>query len=243
MIEILLAKVNQLSNRLIKLSTATTSDLYGTGSLGNVFYGLPGQAPDGVYDTVYNNASTYRPTLNGPLHYKNLTISQNVSLLSWSDYLTIMVQDTLTLRGTISVANTHSGNYVKTAATPTYLEQIKMYGESRFLVDSDFFITGGTGNPAFGNSDKGGGCIAIYYDALKQDNENQTERDSWGTCLRYLGGSTSSAAGTSSGGCVIIAARNIVIADTGHIDAYGGDNSNTNTAGIVLTYKLGGVDL
>ena len=55
MIEILLAKMNQITNRLVRISNAQQNDMYGDGAQGNVFYGTPESSPSTLYDTTFTD--------------------------------------------------------------------------------------------------------------------------------------------------------------------------------------------
>lgn len=234
MIELLFSKINRLKNVLTKASALSSVDMYGDGVLGNVFYGSPDSTVPSGYDTVFNSANQYNVLYDSPLHYKNLYIDTNVSLGSMSDAVTILVNDTLYLYGNISLSNTHSGNYSASKNIPSSYEQFVMYGESSPLNKSNFFITGGAGNPMFGNASNGGGCLVVYYSNLKDS--NGTDRGTnWGTSLKLLGGSGQTG---TAGGCLIIAARTVELGPAGSLDVSGGDNSNTTTKGISLMYKL-----
>lgn len=240
MIEVLIAKMNKVANRIVKISRAVRTDMYGDGSQGNVFYGTPGSEAPLMYETVYDNANFYRIPLNAPAHYKNLYIDEGTTLSTWGDYGTILVQDTLTLKGTISSANTHSGNYAASTNTPTVAYQLKMLGETTQLYTTNFFITGGTGNPAFGGgSVQGGGCLVVYYTGL-EDKEGRDLGKNFGNCIQVNGGSGNA---TTSGGCLIIAARHIVLQDSSRLSVIGGDGQNADRAGLALTYKMEGYSL
>lgn len=234
MIEILFAKINKLKNILTKASESSSADVYGDGLLGNVFYGsASSDVPDG-YNTVYKSANSYDLLYNAPCHYKNLYIDTNVTLKSMSDYITILVNDTLYLYGNISLSNSHAGKYEASQNIPTSYEQFVMYGESTPLINSNFFVTGGSGNSMFGNATNGGGCLVVYYSKLLD--YNGVDRGSnWGTSIKILGGSGATG---NSGGCLLIAARNVVLGPSGSLDVSGGDNTNTQTKGISLLYKL-----
>ena len=234
MIEVLFARINKLKNILVKASASSSADVYGDGVLGNVFYGTPDSTIPSGYDSVFNSANEYNMLYNCPLHYKNLYIDSNVTLKSMSDYVTILVNDTLHLYGNIYLANTHSGSYAASQNIPSSYEQFIMYGESTPLITSNFFVTGGKGNPMFGNASNGGGCLVVYYSKLL-DYNGADRGSNWGTSLKILGGSGSTG---NSGGCLLIAARNVVLGPAGSLDVSGGDNTNTQTKGVSLMYKL-----
>ena len=237
MIEILLAKMNQITNRLIRISNAQTNDLYGDGAAGNVFYGTPASSPSTLYQTIFNDKSEYKFPLDTNAHYKNLYIDTGTTVKPWGDYCTILVQDKLTLAGSISVANTHSGAYSKTDIVPNVSYQLKMLGETTQLYNTNFFITGGTGNTLFGNGSAcSGGCIVVYYTNLK--NEFGIDLGSnWGNSIRLLGGTNNV---KTSGGCLLIAARNVILHSTGVLSAEGGNGESTANQGVQLLYKLEG---
>ena len=114
-----------------------------------------------------------------------------------------------------------------------------MFGETKYLVTEPFIITGGTNNPCFGNSDKGGGFTAIYFSSANHLASNNTIGENISdlqSFVNVLGGTT----GVSSGGCLIIAARNIAIAATGRIVNTGGDGTNAATAGLLCQYHMTG---
>lgn len=243
MIEILLAKMNQITNRLVRISNAQQNDMYGDGAQGNVFYGTPNSSPSTTYETQFIDKTDYKFPLNTSSHFKNLYIDTGATVKPWGDYGTILVQDKLTLAGTLSVSDSHTGAAAKSDIVPDVEYQLRMLGETTQLYNTNFLLTGGSGtnNSIFGNgSSCGGGCIVIYY--TKLTNEFGVDLgENWGNSIRLLGGTDSSV--DSSGGCLLIAAKNVILHSTGVISATGGNAISTANKGISLLYKIGDTNI
>lgn len=240
MIELLLGKINKISNRLTDVSNMLNVDTYGNGSAGKVFYGLNHNHIPVGYDTVNAGKDKYYFALNVNNQYDSLYIDEGTTLASMGDYTSLYVKNDLHLNGTLSISGTHSGTYVTTAYTPITAERIRMAGEYSFLLQTPFFITGGSGNSIFGgNSNSSGGCVIVYYANLFDENGN-SRGTNWGNTINVLG-----APSGNSGGCLLIAARNVYIGPNGHINSCGGtyDTVGTieNTGGISFTYRRNGV--
>lgn len=239
MIEILLAKMNQITNRLVRISSAQQNDMYGDGAQGNVFYGTPESSPSTLYETTFTDKTEYKFPLNTSSHFKNLYIDVGTTVKPWGDYGTILVQDKLNLAGTLSVSNTHTGAASKSDIVPDVEYQLRMLGETTQLYNTNFLLTGGSGtnNKIFGNSSScSGGCIVIYYTSLS--NEFGVDLgENWGNSIKLLGGGVSTV--DSSGGCLLIAAKHVVLHSTGSISAEGGNAISTANKGISLIYKIG----
>ena len=241
MIEILLAKMNQITNRLVKISNAQQNDMYGDGAQGNVYYGTPESSPSTAYETTFTNKTNYKFPLNTSSHFKNLYIDAGATVKPWGDFCTILVQDTLTIAGTLSVANTHTGNAVKSDIVPDVEYQLRMLGETTQLYNTNFILTGGSGSGVIGGgSSRSGGCIVIYYTTLTNA-FGVDLGENWGNSIRILGGTDSSE--NSSGGCLIIAAKKVILHSTGIISATGGDAALTRNQGISMLYKIGNTTL
>lgn len=247
MIEIVLSYLNRARKRINAIVETGTADMYGTGELGNVYYGRSNSTDiptviDFDKTILSNNPSL---PLTRPAQYKNLYVDEGVTLNSLSDWGTILVSDTLYLRGTISVSNVHNGAYAHTTIKPDNVSKLLIYGETNYLITEPFFITGGTGNPFFGNSQYGGGFVGAYYNKL---NVLSSDEDVIGAQIPTLTTSTDGSVningGTSgnSGGCLLIAARNIAIAETGQIKCCGGEGNSTNTSisGLLCQYHMTG---
>jgi hypothetical protein len=239
MIEIIFSYLNRVKKQINSLISERSSDMYGTGELGNVYYGITNdQIPDFInFDKTIISPESSMPLVR-PAHYKNLYIDEGVTLKSPGDWATILVQDTLYLRGNIDISNTHKGNYEKTSIVPDKLTRLLMYGETNYLVNEPFFITGGSNNPCFGNSNVGGGFTAIYYGnayALTDTDKKGSVVSNLSTNVNVSGGSGNE---NTSGGCLIIAARNIVLTPSSRILNYGGDGSGTTALGIFCQYQM-----
>ena len=240
MIEIIFSYLNRLKNKLSTISKEGTVDMYGAGDLGNVCYTANSTAPEFLkWDHVFNTGTTYPMPLTRAAHYKNLYIDTGVTLKSYSEVATIMVSDTLYLRGNISCSNTHTGKYYCTPNVPQYLTNLKIFGETNFLPSIPFCITGGTDNPIFGNHAAGGGLCAIYYTDLLSlasgsDRTDTTDNIQLSSYTNVNGGTGTSTAG----GCLIIAARNIAIASSGRFQCFGGNGTGTSKRGVLLDYNV-----
>lgn len=245
MIEVLFSKINQIANKITRISKTRGMDIYGAGIRGNVYYGKKeGQVIPKGYETVYNTSDSYVIPFDGMLQYENLFIDTDVRLFGIGDFCTIYVNDTLTLRGCIDLSNTHSGNYSSSGSIPKSLTLIKMLGETEFLPNSDFYITGGTGNPYFGNSTYGGGFCGVYYS--KAYDERNNELISIDSNLKVSGGTAAAvnAPFGTCGGCLFVVARKIVLPDeitdtSGRILCCGG-NASGGASGTKFIYQIKG---
>lgn len=239
MIELLLGKINKISNRLTDILTKVDVDTYGNGSGGKVFYGINANNVPTGYDQAYIGKDSYQIPLNQNNQYDSLYIDEDTLLYSLGDYRTIYVKNDLYLYGTLSISGSHSGAYSQTEYTPNTIERIRSAGEYDLLLKKPFFITGGSGNPVFGgNSNSSGGCVIVYYANLFDANGN-TRGTNWGNTINVLGSPSG-----NSGGCLLIAARNIHIGNNGHINSCGGGADTTGTqtsnSGIYFTYRRDG---
>ena len=68
---------------------------------------------------------------------------------------------------------------------PDSWAKCQMMGEGNFLLNTPFFITGGTGNPIFGNSSRGGGCVVLYYTNL-YDAAGVSRNGNFGDKYRFM---------------------------------------------------------
>ena len=239
MIEIIFSYLNRLKNRLQDITEESTVDVYGAGELGNVCY-CAGISEENIptilkWDKVFNNNTVYPIPFTRAAHFQNLYIDTGVTLQSYGESAVIVVNDTLYLRGAISCSNVHSGNYYYTPNMPQFLPKLQVYAETNFLPNTQFCITGGTGNPMFGNHSLGGGLCAVYYTDLlslasSSDTTDTSDVPNLYTHANVRGGTGSGLAG----GCLIIAARNIAISSTGNFECYGGDGTGTNASGVFL---------
>lgn len=244
MIEIIFSYVNRIKNRINNIVQEGAIDMYGSGELGNVYYGSPSDSLPTflTWDHVNRTQDYYYLPLTRNASFKNLYIDSGVYLASQREWTTITVKDTLYLRGALSASNTHSGAYFKTGVVPSFLPNLKAFGETNYLINEPFCITGGTNNPCFGNSQFGGGFLALYYTSAKA---LASETDSVGADLPELnsyvnvkGGTLHDGTNHGCGGCLIIAARNVVIAPTGRIENYGNYGDTTAGAGLFCPYKI-----
>lgn len=244
MIEIIFSYLNRVKQRINSIIETGTSDMYGTGELGNVYYGPENSetVPDIIpFDKKILNDKPVLP-LARPAHYRNLFIDNGVVLSTIGDWGTILVNDTLYLRGEISASNSHSGGYKKTSIVPDQLPKLMMFGETTYLATSPFFITGGTGNPCFGNAVAGGGFVGIYYGVANVLTSINTIGSEIPRLTDTSGGNVNVNSGTTgnAGGCLIIAARNIAIAEEGVISSCGGTGNSTSNKGLFCQYKMTG---
>lgn len=238
MIEILLSKLNQIANKLSQVSAIASVDMYGDGSFGNVYYSYqPAGDPPIGYEKQYIGRQTYYLPIYAPAHYKNLYIDANTTLTQHSDYATILVKENLYLNGTIDLSNKHSGRYAASPVVPDSWAKCQMMGEGNFLLNTPFFITGGTGNPIFGNNSRGGGCIVLYYTNL-YDAAGVSRNGNFGGQIQVYGGGN--AGDNSSGGCLLIAARNIYLGNNGRIKCNGGNGTSSANPGMTLIYHQPG---
>ena len=120
---------------------------------------------------------------------------------------------------------------------PDSWAKCQMMGEGNFLLNTPFFITGGTGNPIFGNSSRGGGCVVLYYTNL-YDAAGVSRNGNFGGQIQVYGGGN--AGDNSSGGCLLIAARNIYLGNNGRIKCNGGNGTSSANPGMTLIYHQPG---
>jgi len=261
MIAYILSKLNVIKNRVLRISNNMYHDLYGDGSLGDIYYGSDSTAPNALlpadYTQILNSEgywaqtntsairdksfkTTWHPTNTvealhylptGRLYYNNLWIGPKTMLAARSDLAIIFVKDTLTLEQswissnsthTISARTTYNSNL-------TALPKLKSMVESSVIIQTpEFIYTGANGS---------GGSIFVYYNTAKvgPDLLRLKDANSIKAYLSAPGGSTD----TSSGGCLIVCAKNIRIVDpetlpSPAIEAIGGTGNNIDKPGITF---------
>lgn len=268
MIEILLSKINKITKKAINSANTATTSIFGDGELGNAFYGNSASVVPAGFDIVSTpeDGVSYIP-YNTKLSYNNLIIDKNCVLkaLFTQNYVTICVKDTLTLRGTISLANTqplsepasYSSNLVIGSAylrvggtffTPTYITlytpladaAINILGEQSFLPNTNFCYTGGyyidtTTNTAYST----GGCFCAYYAYLENENGVDLGKN-FMSSVNIAGQKLTASTNLGGGGCLLLSAKRIVLDVGGAFDVHGGDGTDTSAlgSGIFLNYKV-----
>lgn len=224
MIEVLFARLNQLTNKLRRIAKYTTGSTYGDGSLGNWYVGFTNNTLPEEHEfdqlKVSDNGVNYMPILPS-YNFDNLTIENGAVMTFQGDIATVRVKDTLTLKGSISMAAHHTGGTWSTCGSTANLSTIRMDGEMGILPDNGKYITGG------GNS---GGYLAVYYHTLKSQYDVDLGTD-WGAAIKRNSGNG------NAGGFLCVIAKNIILYPTGMLDVRGGDGSS-GASGAFFNYRL-----
>ena len=244
MIEILFAKLQQLTNRLIKIRRHTQTTVFGDGTMGNIYIGsTDDDIPDEIrlkYDTRFCTSSgVVQLPATGSLDFDNLYIAEGAKLTFPGEVARIRVRGTLTLNGVISIANVQSGNCMKSNDCPQIRSVVTMYGHAKLLTENGFFLTGGPGATSIFPDSPSGGCLVCYYCNLL-DYNGKNRGDNWDADTLKLNGGTNG----NSGGCLILAANTIRLGPSGYLDVTGGNGNDTNPKkrGIFINTRLKSVD-
>lgn len=233
MIEVLFSRLNKLTSRLNIIATHTAQTAFGDGALGNWYVctsnptGLP--ATYQIKNTTLS--SNYMPMLPS-YNFKNLVIDTGATLSFRGDIAVIRVQDTLTLKGTISMAETHLGDTYQTIGSMCNPSNVQMSGEIAVLPDQGKFITG--------SYQSGGYCI-VYYNLL-QDQYNVNLGTNFGSSVNIKGGTDTT---RIAGGYLCILAKTIILYPTGKLDVHGSDGSGASgsVSGHFLNYRLREIEI
>lgn len=242
MIEFLFAKLMQVNNRLKKIRDAASNNLFGDGMLGNVYIGKTEQLTEEImhdYKTDFvNETGVCTFPVIGTTNFKNLYIDTGSRLLFPGGITTIKVQETLTLKGMISVANTIPGACMKSSNCPSIRSIIELWSDQNVLTETEFFLTGGTGQTEIFKETPSGGCVGVYYCNI-YDLDGLNLGTNFNNCVVINGADSG-----NSGGSLMIAANKIILGPTAYLTAAGGDGSNSSVAkkGLFLNHRLKSID-
>lgn len=229
MIEVLFARLHQLTNKLRRIANYTTQTTYGTGQLGNWYVGIASDdlnVPE-TYNHVLTHAEggmVYMPYYPS-YEFDNLTIDTGATLRLQGDTAVIRVKDTLILNGTISFSNCHPGGAYATNCGTTWSAN-HMYGSTHILPETGFIVTGGSG--------QGGVCV-IYYHQLLNSKGNISSSLNWASHTLLSGGSSTSEWG---GGYLVLIVKKCLMGTSGYIDVRGGSGAGIVAPGILMDYQM-----
>ena len=236
MIEILLARLHQLTNKLRRIANHTTQNTYGDGLLGNWYIGTASENDDVTPNPKFDKYITYDPNVKSyyqmPFHtiynFENLTIDENAVLKLPGDSAVIRVRDTFTLYGTLNLSACHNGGQYYTNGGRTW-QEVHAMGSVTLLPERGFIATGASGQ---------GGICVIYYNRIVNYKDQEISGLDFNTTNVLLNGGTG-----LGGGYLVIIAKKVVLADNSRVDVRGGDGTNPGATGILYTYKLREADL
>lgn len=218
MIEVLFARLNQLTDKLRKIAKYTTGSTYGDGALGNWYVGFTNNTlpEEHGFDQLKlsDNGVNVMPIM--PTYsFENLTIEQGAVLTFQGELAVLRVKDTLTLKGSINMANKMSGAGWHSCGATMNGSTLRMTGEMEILPDAGKYITGSNGQ---------GGFIVTYYHTLKSQYDVDLGTD-WGTAIKRNAGNG------AGGGFLCVIAKNIILYPTGMLDVRAGDGSGAVSGG------------
>lgn len=222
----ILAAAYSLYKKIISFLFDYQSDIFGTGSKGNVYVGN-GDAPAGYTKALPVNG-VYTLPVSDSHHFNKLWIESGITVTTSTPFLFLYVKEKLTVDGTLSMSSKGNNSYNFSPflpkpsvgqSTPAYTTAcLKMFASGRDIrTTADLLVCGGNaGSTALSGGGRtsggGGGFISLYYKSggLKKNDDHQ---------IHANGGVT----GDTGGGQLFISAKEIEISSTGSISSDGGD--------------------
>lgn len=250
---IILSLAIKLYKKLISFMTSYQSDIFGSGSVGNVYVGdNSDNVPAGWKQWTTTNG-TYTLKESDVPQFENLTIEENKHLTGPKQYMFLYVKDTLRIKvgGSLNLNSKSAGGsftyspFMPRAAasysTPAYTAAcIKLLLSGREIrTDLDLLLTGsnasnGTGGIAGAGTSGGSGGLVCVYTKTGCFTAYNTATEKTVPIERNYVTANGGSAGAVGGGMLFVFARNIIIerdsADNhGTISANGGNGQGSES--------------
>lgn len=250
---IILSLAIKLYKKLISFMKDYQSDVFGTGTLGNVYVGDNSDNVPAGWTQWTTSGGTKLLTVSDVPQFENLTIEENKHLTGPKQYMFLYVRDTLRIKvgGSLNLNAKSSGgsftysSFMPRAAasysTPAYTAAcIKLLLSGREIrTDLDLLLTGsnapnGTGGIAGAGSAGGSGGLVCVYTKTGCFTTYNTASETSSAVERHFVTANGGSSGTAGGGMLFVFARNIIIeqdsaGNHGTISANGGNGQGSTS--------------